>query len=497
MGLACDALYARQSIEKKDSISVESQLEYCRYETHGGDYIEYTDRGFSGKDMKRPGFERMMADIAEGKIRRVIVYKLDRISRSILDFANMMEVFRKYDVAFISSTEKFDTSTPIGRAMLNICIVFAQLERETIQKRVADAYHARCRHGFYMGGRIPYGFRLKKTVIDQVRTSMYEEVEEEGRQVRLIYSMYADQSCSLGDIVRHLDENRMEHLRGGNWNTARLGEMLRNPVYVRADVAVYRFFKSQGVKICDPVSDFTGRYGCYLYKGAGAVGRNSLEGRELVLAPHEGLIPPKIWLACRRRCLDGRQPVRSGKAKNSWLAGKVRCGNCGYALTVRRSGTKWGRYFVCSKTACGGTGCTAYADVLEEYVEGVVKEELAGFSGVYPVGGRAVQRRDDEKEMRLVQIREEIDALLVRVAEADEVLLRYINERIVGLEAEKCRVQGEMEAADVAAAKREGRYMDLAGMWDRVSFEDRRVVAEVLFKEICIADGRIEIMWRI
>lgn len=130
-------------------------------------------------------------------------------------------------------------------------------------------------------------------------------------------------------------------------------------------------------------------------------------------------------------------------------------------------------------------------------MEGVVKEELAGFSGVYPVDGRAVQRRDDEKEMRLVQLGEEIDALLVRVAEADEVLLRYINERIVGLEAEKYRVQEEMEAEDVAAAEREGRYMDLAGMWDRVSFEDRRAVAEVLLKGICIADGKIEIIWRI
>ena len=108
-----------------------------------------------------------------------------------------------------------------------------------------------------------------------------------------------------------------------------------------------------------------------------------------------------------------------------------------------------------------------------------------------------MQRRDDEKEMRLVQIGEEIDALLVRVAEADGVLLRYINERIVGLEAEKYRVQEEMEAEDVAAAEREGRYMDLAGMWDRVSFEDRRAVAEVLLKGICIADGKIEIIWRI
>ncbi len=174
-----DALYARQSIEKKDSISVESQLAYCRYETHGEACIEYTDRGFSGKDTNRPGFEKMMNDIRAGKIKRVIVYKLDRISRSILDFANMMEIFQKYHVEFVSSTEKFDTSTPIGRAMLNICIVFAQLERETIQKRVTDAYYAQCKRGFYMGGRIPYGYRLTNTVIDNIRTSMYEEVPEE------------------------------------------------------------------------------------------------------------------------------------------------------------------------------------------------------------------------------------------------------------------------------------------------------------------------------
>ena len=89
-----DALYGRQSIEKKDSISVESQLEYCKYETHGDPYIEYTDRGFSGKNTNRPDFEKMMSDIKTGKIKRVIVYKLDRISRSILDFANMMEIGR-------------------------------------------------------------------------------------------------------------------------------------------------------------------------------------------------------------------------------------------------------------------------------------------------------------------------------------------------------------------------------------------------------------------
>ena len=135
-----DALYTRQSVEKIDSISIESQLEYCKYETRGNPYKEYIDRGYSGKNTNRPAFEEMLEDIKQGKISRVIVYKLDRISRSILDFANMMDIFQKHNVEFVSSTERFDTSTPIGRAMLNICIVFAQLERETIQKRVTDAY---------------------------------------------------------------------------------------------------------------------------------------------------------------------------------------------------------------------------------------------------------------------------------------------------------------------------------------------------------------------
>ena len=153
-----DALYSRQSVERVDSISIESQLEYCKYETRGNPYKEYIDRGYSGKNTNRPAFEEMLEDIRQGKISRVIVYKLDRISRSILDFANMMDIFQKYNVEFVSSTERFDTSTPIGRAMLNICIVFAQLERETIQKRVTDAYYSRCKRGFYMGGRIPYGF---------------------------------------------------------------------------------------------------------------------------------------------------------------------------------------------------------------------------------------------------------------------------------------------------------------------------------------------------
>ena len=129
-----DAIYARQSVDKKDSISIESQIEFCKYELKGGNCKEYTDKGYSGKNTDRPKFQELVRDIKRGLIAKVVVYKLDRISRSILDFANMMELFQQYNVEVVSSTEKFDTSTPMGRAMLNICIVFAQLERETMVK---------------------------------------------------------------------------------------------------------------------------------------------------------------------------------------------------------------------------------------------------------------------------------------------------------------------------------------------------------------------------
>ena len=153
-----DAIYGRQSIDKKDSISIESQFEFCRYELKGGEGKEYKDKGYSGKNIERPDFQRhfqrLLQDIRLGLIKRVIVYKLDRISRSIVDFAKLMELFKQYDVEFVSCTEKFDTSTPMGRAMLNICIVFAQLERESIQMRVQDAFYSRCTKGYYMRGRI-------------------------------------------------------------------------------------------------------------------------------------------------------------------------------------------------------------------------------------------------------------------------------------------------------------------------------------------------------
>ena len=502
----CDAIYARQSVERADSISIESQLEYCKYETRGNPYKEYIDKGFSGKNTNRPAFEEMTEDIRQGKITRVIVYKLDRISRSILDFANMMELFQKHQVEFVSSTEKFDTSTPIGRAMLNICIVFAQLERETIQKRVTDAYDSRCKRGFYMGGRIPYGFSKTTTVIDGIKTSMYVPVPEEAEQIRLMYALYADSKNSLGDIIRYFHAHGIKHLRGGMWSTARISDMLRNPVYVKADADVYDFFKSQGAQMVNPVSDFTGYHACYLYKGELSKTRKQcdLKDKEIVLAPHVGFVSSRDWIKCRVRCLNNRQSTRTCKPKNSWIVGKVKCGKCGYGLTIAKANTKWHRYFICStasatkKAECTGTGGTVYADVLEVYMLKAIRERLAEFHTLSKQEGRHTNPRINANKIRLAEIDKEIEDLLSKAVGATPVLMEYINKKAEALDTERKQLQEEtLSLTHQPDSSHLSIISDHVQKWEETTFEDKQAVVDTLIKVITIADDKIEITWNI
>ena len=166
------ALYGRQSLDVKDSLSVPMQIKKARAECGEGEVCkQYVDKGFSGKNTKRPGFLQLMQDIEDDLIGRVIVYKLDRFSRSILDFAEAWAVMERHQVEFLSVNEKFDTSTPMGKAMLFILMIFAQMERETISERVTDNYYERAKFGGWLGGPAPFGMEL------------YRIRDESGKQV--------------------------------------------------------------------------------------------------------------------------------------------------------------------------------------------------------------------------------------------------------------------------------------------------------------------------
>ena len=162
------AIYARQSIDKKDSLSIETQIEFCRNNINSNPNelpIEvYADKGYSGKNIQRPEFQRLLSDIKENKIAKIVIYKLDRISRNLLDFTTMYKEFQEHKVEFCSVNETFDTTTATGRAMLKISMVFAEMERENIQLRVKDNYYQRIKtDGRWAGGPAPCGFQNART----------------------------------------------------------------------------------------------------------------------------------------------------------------------------------------------------------------------------------------------------------------------------------------------------------------------------------------------
>lgn len=496
-----NAIYTRQSVDRSDSISIASQIEFCKYELKGEEYKVYSDRGYSGKNTERPAFAEMMNDIENGNISKVIVYKLDRISRSILDFSNIMEYFETFKVEFVSTTEKFDTSSPMGRAMLNICVVFAQLERETIQMRVADAYLSRCQKSLYMGGRIPYGFRLCPATVNGVKTSKYVAEPGEAEQIKLIYELYSRPECSYGDIIRYFQEHGVMK-NGKPWERTRLADILKNPVYVRADLSIYEFYRDQGAILANPPEDFIGTNGCYYYKGQDSSRRNEKnpEGNHLVLAPHEGIVSSALWLKCRAKSLEAQQIKPYQKAKNTWLAGKIKCGVCGYALVEKHSSAMRSRYFYCShkmnSKACAGPG-TIYSDEIEELIYHEIRKKLAQFTVLRKRNGNEFNAEMTAISIELVQVNDDINSLMERLTEADDTMFRYISGRIRELDKKKQILQvkiSEMKQSE------KPNYMEIRNhlsMWETLSFEDKRQIVDQLIRVIYATSDSIKIEWRL
>lgn len=502
-----DFVYARQSVDKEDSISIESQIELCLRESTAKENKVFKDKGYSGKNTDRPDFQKMMSEIRMGGVSRVIVYRLDRISRSVLDFAGLINEFQKYGVEFVSVTEKFDTSTPIGKAMLMIVMIFAQLERETIQQRIIDAYRSRSRKGFYMGGQVPYGFKLKSTVIDGIKTSMYEPIPEEIEVVKLIYSLYEVAQTSMFDIVKYLNSHSIRTRNHKNFGRAQLRNILINPIYVKTDDKIYEFFQSQGAEIVNDISQFIGTNGAYLYTGDKAEKRKaiSIAGHVLVIAPHEGCVEPDVWLRCRRKCLNVRQIAKPVKATNTWLAGKIKCRQCGHALTLHRYARKKGgerRYYVCAQKyttmSCEGIGAVA-ADKIEDIVFLEMKNKLSEFSELTMREKPESTLELTKLKVRVTQIEQEIDMLITKVLEANKTTMEYINKKIEQLDSEKEETKKKIAelSADLYGRKNVGTIKNYMDMWDEISISDKITVVDSLIDTIHVDKENVEISWKI
>ncbi|MCL1903821.1 MAG: recombinase family protein [Oscillospiraceae bacterium] len=494
------AIYTRQSADRKDSISIEGQVQACcrRIEVTQSECMIFTDKGFSGKNTDRPELKRMLSFIREGLIKRVVVYRLDRISRSMLDFLKMQQEFEKKDVEFISCGEDFDTSTPMGKMLLKVLMMFAEMERETIQKRVKDNYYSRGEKGMYLGGYAPFGYNKEDVFIGDKKTCCFAENKSESKTVKHLYNQFAKGNKNVSELVRELNTNACKTRRGGCWSATTVTRLLLNPVYVKANNDIYIFLKSKGAIINNSSADFNGKNGCYTYGNAetrGGTKFKSFEGVFVTIAPHDGIIQPDIWLKTRERLASTNNNNKSvGAGSLSWLQGLVKCG-CGYSRYVKHIKNEYSdiRYFYChgrKQKTCSISPAMLRADVLEEQADEIIRSRLNEKS--YPNNSSAVERCIAARD----KARKQIENLVNQIAESNNRYqpqggaVDYIKRAIDDLD----RKIAELDYELVCLESEEKQLCSLKE-WDAFDILQKKQIARFLIKEIKV-DTTTDIVMR-
>lgn len=391
------AIYSRKSIFTGKGESVENQVEMCKdyYFKHFNknvEFIIYEDEGFSGGNINRPKFKEMINDIKAKKFNTLICYRLDRISRNVADFSNTLELLQYNKIDFISIKEQFDTTTPMGRAMVYISSVFAQLERETIAERVRDNMIQLAKTGRWLGGQEPYGFKSEKTTYidenyNEKSLMKLSPLHDEIQVVKLIYDKYLETN-SITQVTNYLQDNRYKGKNNGEWQTQQVIRILSSPMYVKSDEKTHNYLKSLG---CNVYGDYNGNgYLSYNKTEKIRIERDISEWMYTV-SKHKGIIDSDIWLKVQQ-ILDrnkDKKIKRLGTGKNKGLlTGILKCSKCGSNMIIANGGKKPNSderriYYVCSaKRNSRRNKCDA-KNVEVNKLDKIVIDELSSYSKDY------------------------------------------------------------------------------------------------------------------
>lgn len=266
------AIYSRKSKYTGKGESTHNQIEACKRkikftfenENLENDILIYEDEGFTGYNTNRPSFQKMLQDVRDNKIKTIAFYKLDRISRNVSDFSNLVKELDNYGVAFLSATENVENVTATGRAMMYMTSVFAQLERDTIAERIRDNMIELAKTGRWLGGTTPTGFKseqLENITIDGKKRRLYKlsPVNEEVRVVKILFDKMRELK-SQTKLETYTIQNDIKTKNGKVYTRWSLKNILTNPVYAMADNDTLDYFKQFDMEIYADEKDFDGTH---------------------------------------------------------------------------------------------------------------------------------------------------------------------------------------------------------------------------------------------
>lgn len=481
------AIYTRKSTEKgleQDFNSLDAQREACeqyiRAQAGAGWQLvpdHYNDGGFTGANLDRPAFQRLMADVEAGRVDVVVVYKVDRLSRSLLDFAGVMGRFEQAGVSFVSVTQSFSTADSMGRLTLNLLLSFAQYEREMIADRTRDKIAASRRRGMWTGGQVPLGYEVqdKKLVINEL----------EAVRVREIFDLYLELQSALA-VARQLnarDRTTKRHrsqdgrLREGRaWSKDAVLRVLQNPVF-----AGYM------------------PYGDELHEGE-----------------HQAIIDRQTF-ARTRALLQGKGGGGPGEGRNPayLLRGLLRCACCGHTLTPAstRKGDKEYRYYrSTARDDLGREACQARplpARAIEDFVVQRIREATADGSLARDVARKVAARLEEQRKELQTERRTLPPAIAALSAEGkklaeslqllDGPARRLLEERLREVagplgrhEARLAEVERQLAHLDTVEVETGwvARVLaDFDAVWDVLTVENRARLVRAIVREVVVDES--------
>ena len=449
------ALYVRVSTDAQfeEGYSAEAQSEmlkaYCasrRIEN----YELYVDGGWSGSSLDRPEIQRLIDDVKSGRIRTVVVYKLDRLSRSQKDTLYLIEdVFNPEGTDFVSLNENMDTSTPIGRAMLGIMSAFAQLERETIRERTRMGMKERVKRGLWPGGgKIPFGYDY-----DAVRGILVPNGDAD--TVRLIYDLY---------------------LKG--WSMMRIAQAL-------------------GLKYEKLVQQ--------ILKRKTNVGIISYNGEEYI-GQHESIVSEEVYAEAMDMMRRRERGAKPSSQTSHLLAGLVVCGVCGAKMRYQKWGKRGYKLYCYSqdkgKPHLAPNGPCENTKAWAEEIESVVIADLFRFA----IEESASAESEDSAELYLRQLERQAETLTRKIknlyelyAESeDRLLLETVKEKKAELEEINVRLKSESDrhAASKRIAKDREKLNGIREAWDYMDTDAKRRIILSCVEKITVTFDRVDIYYK-
>ena len=510
--------YGRKSVYSDHSDSVDNQQRMCR------DYISakfpgdvesfacFSDEDFSGANTDRPGLKEMMRRVRSRECDALIVYQLDRLSRNVRDFSNLYAELDSLSVKFISLKENIDTATPIGRAMMYVTVIFAQMERETTAVRVTDNMRGLAKKGYWTGGNPPYGYVRERILVDGKKHVTIVPDPEAARYVESIFDTFLENGYSLQGMETAFKRQGIRTPNGAFFSTTQLHKILTMPFCAPATKAVRDFYTDQGCRVEGSEEEWNGEHGVMIY------GRSTQKNKKHQLQPkdqwvvcpgaHKPFLSEEKWLSAqeqfRKNTFEKKQ-----KYDIPLLKGTLRCAKCGGLMQVSRKKKKVGvtsHYYCLKRMRQGPSACDMSmirCDLLDQEVVGIFRRIQADPAIVrkYAAADQPMDFGSDISVLnkKITAQSAKIERLAASLAEAEnssaqKYIVAEIERQDLNLAALKRELElakAEKRKADLKGKSLEAKAQEIGNLvraFDGLSAADRNGIVREVVQE-CTWDG--------